>query len=271
MVDIVGIGNTGKKIVEKLLEFKNYKGISIDSPGDIPVYKTPEQYEEKCPSFKKKFKDIKGETYVFLSASGIISGAALRILEQIRSDNLNVVCIHSDPVTLSSMGSLQQNLVSNVLQQYARSGLIKKLYMIHNDNVEEMIGDVSLEEYWDEMNKTIASVFHTIMYFKNTEPVMSSGKVESVISNICTFGIMKKDKEKLLLHPLRNVMNEEYFFTFKKGSKQKKLLKEIKGFCAEAEEPLKRTFSIFQGDEEETVYFIASTHIPEMKEQEQTP
>jgi 6-phosphogluconate dehydrogenase (decarboxylating) len=54
MISLVGLGNTGIKIVEKLSVHNQYKVVTIDSGQEIKEYNSPEEYEAKCPSFKKK-------------------------------------------------------------------------------------------------------------------------------------------------------------------------------------------------------------------------
>lgn len=268
MITLIGLGNTGKKIVENLSTYKQYKTLTLDSGKEFKTYTTPEEYENNCPSFKKIFKNVEEEIYLFLSASGKISGASLRILEQLKEQKINVVCITSDPVTLSSMGVLQQNLVVGVMQEYARSGMIENLYLFSNSKIEEMLPDIGIDEYWDKINETIAYIFHTYMYFKNTKPIMEFGDTNSEIAKIHTFSVLDKEKEKKSLYDLRYITNELYFFTYSKKN-NKNFLKEIKKFIEEQVKEKKVGTFIYESETVEPVtYVLASTHIPQTSKTE---
>lgn len=264
MISLIGLGGTGVKIVKKLSEYEQYKTIEIDIGKGIKEQKTPEDYETNCPSFKTKFKNLGEEVFLFLSASGKISGASLRILEQLKGNKINVVCIHSDPITLSRMGSLQQNVVSGVLQEYARSGLIDNLYLIDNAKIEEMLEDVALDEYWDKINEIISYIFHTMMYFKNTKPVLQSAEEGTNIAKIKTFGLVDQNNNKKLLFDLKHITSETYFYSFSKQekSKNKNLLKEVKEKMQDKNGEVHRSFKIYETmGNDKTIYMGAETHI----------
>lgn len=262
MITAIGLGNTGTKIVEKLKQYNQYNIISIDSGKEIKEYSTPEEYESKCPSFKKLFKNVDNDVYLFLSASGNISGASLCILEQLKGRNLNVVCISSDPITLSSMGNLQQNLVIGVFQEYARSGLIENLYLLDNSRIEEMLNDVSLENYWDEINSVISYIFHTFLYFQHTSPIMKFGNVEKGLANIHTYGLLDKNNNKTMFYYFKYWTNEVYYFSYNKRE-DKNFLKKVKQFIQENSKDKKVGTEIFETEDENAVTYVRfSTQIP---------
>ena len=264
MINLVGLGNTGSKIVTNLSEYSQYNVITIDSGKEIKEQKTPEDYEKKCPSFKKLFKPLKGETYLFLSASGNISGAALRILEQLKGAETNVVCIHSDPITLSPMGSLQQNLVSNVLQEYARSGLLRNLYLIDNSKIEDMMGEIELDKYWQKINEVISYIFHTVMCLRHTKPMLESAQQDEGIANIRTFAIMDEKENIKKCYDLAHITAETYLYSYSKerDGKNKNFLKDIKTKMAQQEGNTLRAFKIFENPtEDKTTYIEVCTHI----------
>jgi hypothetical protein len=268
MISLLGVGNTGSKIVEQLSKYEQYNIITIDEGNGIKKCSSPEEYENKCPSFKKLFKKIDKKVFVFISASGNISGALLRILEQLKENNVNVVCISSDSITLSSMANLQQNLVVGVLQEYARSGMIDNLYLLDNSKIEDIMTDVSIDQYWEKINETIAYLFHTFMFFDNTEPTIKFGDLENNIANIHTFSFLDKEKQKKLLYELKYVTNEIYYFSLG-NDKKKNSLKEIKNFALEQSQNTKIGVHIYESDsKDDLTYFLASTSIPQTKKSE---
>lgn len=262
MATAIGIGNSCSKIVEKLKRYKQYNIITLDSGKEVKEYKNPEEYEKNCPSFKKIFKNLDEDVFVFVSASGKISGLTLRVLEQLKGKNINVICISSDPITLSDMGNLQQNLVNGVLQEYARSGLISDLYLVNNKNIEELLQDVPLDEYWDQINETISYIFHTFLYFENTKPIMSFGNLEKNVSNIHTYCLLDRNDNKKMFYDLKYWTNEKYYFSYNK-EKDKNFISKVKTFAKNQPEDKKIGCMIYETLEREPVtYARISTKIP---------
>lgn len=263
MITLIGIGNTGTKIVEKLSSYQQYRTIKIDSGEEIKECSSPEEYEEKCPSFKKLFKNLDSDVYVFISSSGKISGSLLRILEQLKEYTLNVVCVCSDPITLSSVGSLQQNVVTGVLQEYARSGLLNSLYLLDNSKIEDVIENIELDKYWEKINETIAYFFHTFMFFMNTKEIFKFGDTDSKVANIHTFGVLDHQKNKTSLYDLKYITNEVYYYSLNK-KQNKNTLKEIKVFIQEQSKNKKVGTYIYEVENrDEPVYIRMSTSIPQ--------
>ena len=263
MISVVGIGNTGCKIADVLSTYNHYDVFKIDEGINVKKQKTSEDYEKKCPSFKKSFSSFSDKVYVFLNCSGNISGITLRVLQQLKNKELNVVCVSTDPSLLSTSGKMQQNIVQGVLQEYARSGLLQKLYLIDNQCIEDLIGDVSLTEYYQKINEVIAYTFHTMMFFENAKSVLSSKEEKTDISRISTFGILDSEKNKKLFYNIKEVRFEKYYYSKSKDEldKNKKILQEIKEDLIE-EENVSKSFSIFESEtQDQNTYIELSTHI----------
>lgn len=263
MTRLVGIGNTGCKLVEILSQYPQYNVVKIDEGINVKKQKTAEDYEKNCPSFMKDFGKKKQDTYVFVSACGMISGLLLRVLEQLQGNNLYVVCVVSDSGFLSPMGRLQQNLVQGVLKQYARSGLLEKLILVDNQKVEALIGDVGLDEYYDKLNEVITYSFHTLMCLKNSKPVVETKEEEGEISRISTIGLFDKQKNKNLFYDLKFITQERYYYSLSVEDikKNSKIIQEIRKDLS-VEEGVAKTFAIFKADTTDNfAYLEVKTHI----------
>lgn len=263
MIHLVGIGNTGINLVNKLSSYPQYKIYQIDEGNGVKKQNSPEEYEKNCPSFKKLFQSIEGDVWVMISASGNISGMLLRVLEQLNNNNINVLCVTSDNSLLSSTAKLQQNLVVNVLQQYARSGLLNSLYLVDNQKVEDLLGDISLDQYWEQINQLITYTFHTIMCLKHIKPIMETKEEQKEFSNVRSFGILDSAKNKKMFYNLKNVTTEKYFYSFTKEQIKKdgKILKNIKETLI-SDEQVSKTFAVFESKTEDPIVYIdCSTHI----------
>lgn len=263
MTRLVGIGNTGCNVVDKLSQYPQYNIVKIDEGINVKKQSTPEEYEKNCPSLKKIFGKKKQDSYVFISASGTISGLLLRVLEQLQGNNLYVVCLVSDPGLLSPVGRLQQNLVQGVLKEYARSGLLEKLILIDNSKIENLLGDVSLDEYYEKINEIICYCFHNILCLKNSQPVFQTKEQEDDISKITTIGLLDAEKNKNMFYDLKFVTQEKYFYSFSKKDMKndKTILQKIKQDLS-VEENITKTFAVYESNKTEDFAFIETkTHI----------
>jgi len=260
---IIGIGNTGCSLAKELSKYPQYQITEIDQGINVELQRTPEKYEENCPSFKKLFSSIKQDVWIILSASGMISGLSLRVLEQLKGKSLNVLCVLSDPSLLSSMGRLQQNLVRGVMQEYARSGLLEQLILVDNVKVEELLGEVAIDEYWTKLNEIITYAFHSLMCFRHTKPILEVKEEKPDIARISTIGLYDEQKNKKLFYDLKYIKCERYHYSFSKEDIKKngKILPSIKRDLL-SEDEIARTFAIYESEiSDKYAYVESSTHI----------
>ncbi len=205
-MNIIGLGKAGCAIAEKFSEYPEYKifQIDVDKQGtrcyNVKRQSGPEEYEANTPSFKKMFSKTKGETLFVIGGSGDISAMSLRIIEQIKDKcDTRVLYIAPDKSLLSEKRKMNEKVTYNVLQNYARSGAIDRIYLVSNPQVESILGDVPIMGYFDKLNDFIVSTMHMINVFKNAEPVMGGLRNPTGSRRISTLGIydMEKDEEKL--------------------------------------------------------------------------
>ena len=175
MKSIIGLGKAGCNIADSFSQYPQYKIYKIDKNLEdekncfsFPECKTLEEYESKCPSFKKFFRYVKGEI-LFITSCGKISAATLRILEQIKHKcKISILYVRPDQTLLPDVKSKNNNLIFGVLQQYARSSLFERIYLVDNVRLSEIVGDVPLREMYDRINQLISSTIHMINVFKNS-------------------------------------------------------------------------------------------------------
>ena len=132
---LIGLGNVGYKLTKAFAKHPQYKVITIDHEDgatiQIPEQSHPEEYEESFPNISDSLRDVSGDILFIVSGASIISGVALRALEQIHGrGDVSILYIHPDVATLSETRRLQTNLVFGALQHYARSGVFKQFYAI---------------------------------------------------------------------------------------------------------------------------------------------
>ena len=246
MDTIIGLGKAGCSVVDKFsAEYKQYEVYKIDAGMDtfpqknvynMPWQPGPEEYENNCPDMSEFFKKITGEVLFVLGGSGSITGATLRILEYLKHCEINVLYIRPDVELLSGIKEKQEWLTFNVLQEYARSGVFKRLWLIDNTSVEEILGEVPVIGYHDRLNR------------------------------ISTIGISDvKDGKPKLFFPLKQISDMRYYYAINKqrlktdGKLFAKIKKKVTG---RVEEELKTSYAIFPTSyNNDYVYMVCSTPI----------
>jgi hypothetical protein len=208
MISIIGIGNAASKIAEKFKEQKNYNVYLLGSnyknsknSFKLEAHENPEDYENNIPNMKSFFKDIKQDVQVFVTGSSYSSNYVLGILEQIREKRIEVFYIKPDTELLTGIPKLIENAVYGVLQEYARSGLLKSITIFSNTELEKSLPNISIKNYFDTINQAIFSSVHYINFFKHAEPEIGQISKPLEMNRICSIGALD----------IKN-MSEKWFF-----------------------------------------------------------
>lgn len=237
MDTVVGVGAAGCRIADLFAAYPQYTIYKIDVGlrGEncfaLGPFHTHEEYEKNVPDMSQFFRDIEGDVLFVVSGAGKISGASLQIMRQLNDCNLNVLYLRPVLSSLNKTAFLQERLVFNVFQEYARSGIFNKLFIVSNESVEEIVGDVPILEFNNSLNKQIVNAIHFINIFNNSEPIINSSEPPKEIARICTFGIqdMQSGEEKMMF-PMQNICDKMYYFAIKEDDLKTdtKLIKTIR-------------------------------------------
>ena len=216
---IVGLGKAGCNIANVFAKFPQYETRTIDtqSTADIVIKKRKnhEDYDARFPNLKKKLKFTDEEIFVITCGSGQISGGILRLLDHLQGNEVRVVYIQPDLTLLSETQKMQERVVRNVLQEYARSGLLKMVYLVDNTAVEKSIGDISIVGYYQTLNQAVVNTLHMINVFENSEPVIGNFTTPADISRIATVGVVNledEEEEENWFYALTNVRDVVYYY-----------------------------------------------------------
>ena len=197
---VIGLGAAGCNIARAFSKFPQYEtyGIDIHREADITIKprQSHEEYDDKFPNLKRKLKFNKEEICVVVCGSGKISGGVLRLLEQLQSNYVTVLYVRPDLELASELQKKQEKIVRNVLQEYARSGMIEGVWLVDNPLVEKGVGDVPILGYYDVLNQAIVNTLHMINVFKHSEAVIGHHVRPSALSRIMTLGILDVEAEK---------------------------------------------------------------------------
>tara|TARA_R100001129_G_scaffold173221_1_gene144451 strand:- start:153 stop:989 length:837 start_codon:yes stop_codon:yes gene_type:complete len=219
---IVGLGKAGCAIADKFCAYPQYKTYKIDSEGIDGKSKNcfllqrqdaPEEYEKNIRTMKSFFKDTTDDVLFVVSGSGIVSGAALQVLKSLQGKNVSVLYIKPDLEFLAKTNIYQERLVRNVLQEYTRSGVFNRMFLVDNKKVENILGDVPIVGYYDKLNELIVSTIHMVNVYNHQDPIHSTPFDTSETTRISTFGILDIDKgEENLFFSLDNIREKSYYY-----------------------------------------------------------
>ena len=253
-MNIIGIGTPGCRLAKFFEEFEQYKSFYVDTENNnysnfvkIKKQNSHEDYEMKFKKLKLNLDDE--EVTLIVNGCGDISGCTLRILEQLKSKKITVLYLRSDLSQLSQAQKMKHRITFGVLQQYARSNVIDMLYVVSNERVEKALKEVSLKDYWRDINKVIFSTFHMINVFKNTEPLLTTSVASGPTMKIATFGVINYETNKeILFYDLEFPRNKKYFYGINNPTLEndKEILHKIRSFVGDqAGEEIDAGFSIF--------------------------
>lgn len=272
METIIGLGKAGCNIADKFAAYDQYKIYKIDvgleglkktgfgdflQDGIFSIAKqaSPEDYEEHCPDMEYFLKDVRGEILFVIGGSGDISGAALRILSHLKNCEINVLYIQPDIELLSEAKELQERATYYILQEYARSSVFKKIFLVSNPTVEDYLGNVPVVGYFDKINEIIVSTFHMMNVYNHIDSVTDTFYEPYKTARISTFGLANVDDETTkLFFPLDNIREMRYYYAINKknletdGNLFKKIKQQVK---AKSQEGIKSSYGVYSTEYEE--------------------
>ena len=157
-MNIIGLGNAGCQVAKNFEKYDQYRVFCIDMENKgygtfIPV-KEQISHEDYEKNYKKlNLAKCKGPTTLILNGIGNISGCALRLLEQIRENPIEIIYIKSDESSFTDDLKKRGRTTLGVLQEYTRSAVFDIMYIISNEKIEKVIFGVKSPEHIDSIVK----------------------------------------------------------------------------------------------------------------------
>lgn len=225
MYTVIGLGGVGCRVAKCFDQYPQYDVVCVDDePIDwkdkivVKKQNSPEEYEENFKTIPKRIKDkIKEDVIFVLSGSSLVASIALKFLYQIRSKNVTVLCVRPESDLLDQTESMHERMVFSILQEYARSGLFKNIYLTSNESSDNLVENASIKEYYPAMNNLIASVFHMVMVFDHQDPEVSNFSIINESRRICTLGVLDiKSQSESLFFPFESSMDTRLYYGISK-------------------------------------------------------
>jgi hypothetical protein len=219
---VLGLGKLGCAIAEEFTAYPEYRVYKIDADTNeraslsIGKYSNMQEYEKNLQKDEVEIylRSIKeGDEVLFVVEGGDpISGASLSILETIRFAKISVMYVVPDRELCSLVQKRDDRICFYVMQEYARSGLFDNLFLLEKASVENLIGDVSIQEHEKQMAYFIAYVFAMLNFFKHTASVLSGEISRNDISRLSTLGICSLEDDTSMLFPLEGIKDTMFFY-----------------------------------------------------------
>ena len=230
---IIGLGEAGCNIADQFAKYPQYRiykiDVGLESFEDLvidvgqderiknfamQIQQTSEDYEKNCPPMDKFFKDIRDDDEVLFIAGGggKIMGASLRVLETIKNSKLSVMYVKPDLELIGGKKYILDRISYYVLQEYARSGMFERIYLVYNPSLEEMIGDVPVKGYFDKLNETLVQVVHNINSCKQLKPVFENRSDPEDHVRVSTIGTVHAETGvERMLFPLSDTTDKIFY------------------------------------------------------------
>ena len=218
-MEVIGIGNAGREIC-KVFEQKGYKTYSIDNHSDafvkFPKVKTIEEAEKVQINLEELKNNIKSDHILCVMAgSGLITGACLRILENFRDKKIDFLYIQPDTSFMNNNGKKRERVVRNILQEFARSGLFNKMWMVSNKSISNLSSDISIGNYFEKVNEKVVDMWHLMEYYGQASALMGNLEEPQEQNRIATFGLYSlNDETEQKFYELEGVREKHFYFTF---------------------------------------------------------
>jgi hypothetical protein len=199
--------NTNYKV--KLID-KNIEGDNCFSLGH---YNSHEEYETNCPDLKTFFSDVTDDILFITSGDCDVVSASLAILKQVKEKNISLLYLIPDVDYLYNNALLVNKVVFNVFQEYARSGMFKKLYLFDSKTLEIFLGDIPIADWYEEHISLIYNTYNGINSINNLQYIISNYSEPKDVCRISTFGYydLENNTEKLFFN-LKNIDDKCYNF-----------------------------------------------------------
>tara|TARA_R100000995_G_C3483802_1_gene125770 strand:- start:2777 stop:3625 length:849 start_codon:yes stop_codon:yes gene_type:complete len=269
MQTVIGLGKAGCNIADHLSQYPQYQIKKIDvglkktkTTFGLKHQDSPELYEKNnLPKGINNFLEgVMSET-LFITSCGAVSGASLKILQKIhKKTNIQVVYILPQRDDLAGEKLLQNNLLFNVFQEYARSGLLDRVFLVDNSKLSGIMGPVPIMKLWDSMNNLVATTYHMLNVFQNTQPVMTTQTKRIDTARVSTFGLLNpENNQENMFFELDIPREKSYYYGVPKKQLEEdpNLMEVIRGNLKSniEHEKMKTTYSVHSTDYNELIAY----------------
>jgi len=261
-MNIIGLGKAGCNIAELFKQYPQYTVFKIDSDSKmkrrkncfyIPKQSSVELYDANPINIEKlkKSLDEDEEVYFIVCGCGKVSACSLWILRELKDRKINIVYIKPDTGSIDDKSKLVNRSHFHILQEYTRSGVFERMYIIDNKKMPEIIGKTSILSFYPKINEFIVSVIHWLNIYMNTEPVFDTYRDEYLTSRICSLAVIDLEKEVLQeTYSIKKCNQIKYFYGVNRITieKDEELIEKLSRITSSDAEDISVSYGVFSTD-----------------------
>ena len=222
-MNIIGLGKAGCKIAELFKQYPQYTVFKIDADEKlkrkknclyIPKQSSVELYDANPVDLSKikKALDEDDEVYLITCGCGKVSACSLWILRELSGKKINIVYIKPDITSIDDKSKLINRAHFHILQEYTRSGVFERMYIIDNKKMPDIIGKTSILNFYPKINEFVVSTIHWLNIYMNTEPVFDTYRDQYITSRICSFAVVDIEEKTTESYSLKKCNQIKYFY-----------------------------------------------------------
>jgi len=225
MKKIIGIGKTGGLVADQFNSYPEYRVYKVSSPPSedmatlsVPLCRDMEQYEKNFDEQEAAvyLRSITpgDEVLVVVEGGDPLVGILLRLLLVIKDCQLNVLYISPDRQLISSIQQRDDKITFGVLQEYARSGVFERIFLVHRPVIEDLMGDAPLDQHEESLAYFLSYTLAMRNYFLNTTALTTQGGGIPDHARISTFGgaVLEVESELSMFYHLAGVGDIHLFY-----------------------------------------------------------
>jgi hypothetical protein len=155
---------------------------------------------------------------------------------------------------------LQNRLLFNVFQEYARSNLLDRVFLVDNSRLSDIMGPVPIMKFWDSINHLVATTYHMINVYQNTQPIMTTQTKRINTARISTIGLLNSaNNSEKMFFSLDIPREKSYYYGVPKKQLEEdpNLMEVIRGNLKSniEHDKMKTTYSVHSTDYNEIISY----------------
>ena len=276
MRSLIAIGEKATFFAEALKGYPEYTSYCFrhGHAGEcfsVPVFSKPERYEEPLEGVESFLKGCCEDVTAIVSGDEVINLITLQVLENIKEKNIEIIFFKPEPELLGNTMKRVNHLTYNVLQEYTRSGLFKKMFIFDLAQVDQNIAHVALDSFEKNRMEFIAGHYHTLNWLQNTEEIAGSDIEHGAVNCIASISVSDLELSEIKkLNKLDFVRERVYYYGIptKKVKEDAALrTKILEGYKNNLDENISSSFKIYSIPfKQELVYMVEYTSAVQNKD-----
>jgi len=224
-IKVIGLGTLAGLVVDELKQYPEYRvykilaGTTQNNAFSLGSFNSMQEYEDSLPEgdLELYLDSITENQTVLLVLEGgePVTGAALRILELVKHASLTVLFIQPSTSLKSDIAAINSRLAFGALQEYARSGLLDRMFFVQKSRIEAMVGEVPINLYEKRVAEILSYTTAMLYFFEHSEAVISTNANRPVGCRLATVGLSSLDlgtSDVRLLFPVKDLRTVEFYY-----------------------------------------------------------